>query len=458
MRASRALVACLSASLIAAAAVALVASLRPELVAPRRTVTVAGRTPPRGEGAWLDALRERLGDEVIVAFGAGAPRHFTRRELGVELDVAETMERTSRARATFGAPWSKSRAVDVPLRFRVDRARASAALGALAPEVFKAPKNARLDLTQHTRIDDVVGEALDVARSVDALVSAVDEGEDSFDLFIGRTRAEVTSEALARVDVTKVLSTFETTFTTWGTGAGRAVNIANAASKLDGLVLGAGETLSFNDVVGERSLSRGFTYAPEIVGDELETGVGGGTCQVASTLHAAALFGAMDIVDRRSHGRPSSYTKLGLDATVAWGKVDLRIKNPFAHPVMIHAFLPKPTAVRVELLGGEPQAKVEYKFGINRSDDFFRRITLKPFLKPGAVVKHQKGSRGLAVVSFVTTTYPDGRSVERTYTSDYRPVPEVFWVGPGFDESSMPDLPDGAARVERRGVEAPPPG
>ncbi len=456
MRASRAIIACVSASLVAASAAALVIATRPELVSRRRPVTVDGRVLPADEGAWLDGLRARLGDESIVAFGAGSPRHFTRRELGVELDVAATMDRVARARVAFGAPWTRARAVDVPLTYRVDRARASATLDALSPEVWKAPRNARLDLTRHVRVDDVTGESLDVAASVEALARAVDGGADSFDLAITRVRAEVTSDSLARVDVTKVLATFETTFTTWGTGAGRAVNIANAAGKLDGLLLGPGETLSFNEAVGERTLARGFTYAPEIVGDELETGVGGGTCQVASTLHAAALFGAMDIVDRRSHGRPSSYTKLGLDATVAWGKVDLRIKNPLSHPVMIHAYLPKPTAVRVELLGGEPVAKVEYKYGINRSDDFFRRITLKPYLKPGSITKHQRGSRGLAVVSFVTTTYADGRAVERSYTSDYRPVPEVFWVGPGFDESTIPELPEGAARVERRGVEAPP--
>ncbi|MCC6649296.1 MAG: VanW family protein [Polyangiaceae bacterium] len=456
MRPARLLLATLSVGLIAAAGAAVAGVARPELVARRRAVTVDGRVVPHDDGAWLEALRARLGDEQLVAFGAGSPRLFSRRELGVELDVADMMERVRRARQAFGAPWASSRSVEVPPRFRVDRARAASVLEPIAKEVWRAPVNARLDLAHHVRVDDVPGEALDVPRSVEALLVAVDDGADSFDLSVTRTRAEVTSDALARVDVSKVLSTFETTFTTWGSGAGRAVNIANAAGKLDGLVLGAGETLSFNEIVGERTLARGFTYAPEIVGDELETGVGGGTCQVASTLHAAALFGAMEIVDRRSHGRPSSYTKLGLDATVAWGKVDLRIKNPYPHPVMIHAFLPKATAVRVELLGGEPQAKVDYKYGINRSDDFFRRITMKRFLKPGAVMKHQKGSRGLAVVSFVTTTYADGRATERSYTSDYRPVPEVFWVGPGFDEATMPELPEGAARIERRGVDAPP--
>ncbi len=427
---------------------------------PGPRVTVDGREPPRRRGdlgAWLDGIRARRaldplavgadGDWVIAEQGA----------LGVELDVAATQARVA---AVLDAPvWERvarrHERIDVPLSFRVDVEKAKTTLAALAPKLHRAPVSAKLDLQNRLRIADVPGRELDVEATTESLRDAARAGETTADARLHPIRAGVTLDDLAKVEVEKVLSSFETTFTTWGTGAGRAVNIANAARRLDGLVLQPGESLSFNEVVGERSLERGFTYAPEIVGDELEMGVGGGTCQVASTLHAAAVFGALDVVDRRSHGRPSSYTKLGLDATVAWGKVDLKLRNPFPFPVLLHAYLPKPTVVRVEVLGGEPQAKVEYKYAINRSDDFFRRITLKPFLPKGTIVRHQKGNRGFAVVSFVTTTYADGRVLERSYFSEYRPVPEVLWVGPGFDEEALPELPDGAKRVERRGLPKP---
>jgi vancomycin resistance protein YoaR len=264
--------------------------------------------------------------------------------------------------------------------------------------------------------------------------------------------ARIREADLVAVDVSRAVATFETTFSLIGTGAGRAVNIRRAASKIDGLVLAPGQVLSFNDVVGPRSIENGFTLAPEIQGDELQTGVGGGTCQVSSTLHAASLFATLEIVDRQSHSRLSSYTKPGLDATVSYPTTDLKIRNTLSFPVMIHAWLPKPTSVRVDLLGGDPVAAVEYAYGMGHAEDFVRRVYVKPELPPGKRIKRQKGARGYGVTSIVTMRFPGGRVEERRYFSGYRPSPEVFWVSPGYDEREMPPLPEHAKGIEQRGA------
>jgi len=260
---------------------------------------------------------------------------------------------------------------------------------------------------------------------------------------------------LAQVDVSKVLSSFETSF--GGTGRGRAVNIAKAAEYLNGLVIGPGQTISFNEVVGNRTTERGFVMAPVIRDDELEPGLGGGTCQVASTVHAAAVYAAMDVVQRRSHSRPSGYAPLGLDATVIYGEVDLKLKNPFATPLILHAFLPTPTKLRVEFLGRDPVAKVEHTYAVIRAHDFYRRVWTKPFLQPGKTLRRQKGKKGYDVVSVVKIAYPGGRVEEKRYFSGYRPVPEVFWVAPDADLAELPELPDGVERVEVNGVKNDPP-
>jgi vancomycin resistance protein YoaR len=258
----------------------------------------------------------------------------------------------------------------------------------------------------------------------------------------------VTIDDLVRVAVERVVSAYETTFVTWGVGVGRSVNIRDAAERLDGAVLAPGEVFSFNDRVGPRTLERGFALAPEIQGDEMTTGVGGGTCQVSSTLHAAALFGALEIVERQPHSRPSSYTQMGLDATVSYPSADLKLRNTLPYPIMIHAFLPKPTAVRIELLGGDPIAKVDYKYGVSNTEDFVRRIKVMPNLPPGKRVRHQKGSRGYDVTSFATIRFDDGRVEERRWYSGYRPAPEVFWVAPGTADDDLPPLPEHAKGVE----------
>ncbi len=409
--------------------------------------------------AWLTALAARRAAEPMAVGAGGAWRGAPLRELGVEVDVRATAAALAEARAlTLRQRWAlRNQTVEVALRFRVQGASFSATLGDLAPRVRQEPVPARLDLENHTRIDDVPGRQLDPQGTLAAVVDAATHHRVLAPVATRELRAAITASDLAAVDVSKTMSAYETTFATWGTGFGRSANIRAAARWLDGTLIAPGATISFNDVVGARTLKRGFTFAPEIVGDELETGIGGGTCQVASTLHAAALYGALDVVERHAHGRASSYTQMGMDATVAYGAVDLRIRNPFDFPVVVHAYLPKPTQIRVELLGAEPQATVGYVYSSRKTDDFFRRITYKPSLPAGTTTRHQKGSPGFMVYSYVTTKFTDGRVTKRSYASEYHPVPEVYWVGPGASETALPEPGEGVLRTERRGLPEEPP-
>ena len=75
-------------------------------------------------------------------------------------------------------------------------------------------------------------------------------------------------------------------------------------------------------------------------------------------------FGAMRIAERWAHGRPSGYTRMGLDATVSYPSKDLRFVNSLPYPVILHVFVPKTGLVRAEVLGGTPVAKVEYRYGM----------------------------------------------------------------------------------------------
>ena len=180
-----------------------------------------------------------------------------------------------------------------------------------------------------------------------------------------------------------------------------------------------------------------------IQGDELKDGYGGGTCQVSSTLHVAALFATLEVVERQSHSRPSSYTQVGLDATVSFPLADLKLRNVLPYPIMIHAFLPRPSAVRVEILGGKPIAKVEYTYGVANPEDYDRRVEVKSSLRPGQRVLHQKGIRGFDVTSLVRIHYFDGRTEERHYFSGYRPAPKMSGWLQIMTFPSYPPCPSG---------------
>ncbi len=427
---------------------------------------LAGRVAPAGRALepWVAEVGERLRARPVNVSLPEGVEEASLGELGLEFDAVATAERVRAAGrlgafARLGALFGRSPSrPDVRPAWRLDAERARARLEALKARVDREPVNARVDLVQHERLDEVPGRELDVAETLARLEALPHEAGDVLVPALRERPAAVTASMLGAVDVRKVLSSFETTFSRRGKVAGRAVNIAVAAAKLDGLVVGPGETVSFNRVVGPRTQEAGFTHAPEIFDDEMKDGIGGGTCQVASTLHAAAVYGALEMVERRSHSRPSAYAPLGLDATVVDGAVDLKIRNPHAFPLLIHAYLPRPTVLRVELLGADAPAHVEYRFaGSGRGEDFVRRLTFKPELAAGEFVRKQRGHRGQTVVSRVLFRWADGRVVERSYKSDYHAVPEVLWVGPGVDEATLPEVPAGAIGVERRGLPSPAP-
>ena len=111
-----------------------------------------------------------------------------------------------------------------------------------------------------------------------------------------------------------------------------------------------GETFSFNDRVGERTAQKGYQMAPAIAGGTTFDEIGGGVCQVSSTLFNAAAMSDMTIVNRSPHAWPSSYIDKGLDATVNWPNLDFSFRNNRETPVFIIAGYAK-RKVTVEIYG-----------------------------------------------------------------------------------------------------------
>lgn len=114
----------------------------------------------------------------------------------------------------------------------------------------------------------------------------------------------------------------------------RTVNLVLSARAVHGTVLKPGEVFSFNETVGPRTAERGYRYAPVVVGDHMEPDIGGGICQVSTTLFNAAALAGMEFREWRNHGIPVKYADPGRDAGVAWGYMDLRIRNNLSGPVV----------------------------------------------------------------------------------------------------------------------------
>jgi hypothetical protein len=134
-----------------------------------------------------------------------------------------------------------------------------------------------------------------------------------------------------------VLGSFTTTLA--GSRPERTANVRLAVDALDGLVLEPGQVLSFDAVVGPRSLERGYQPAPVILHETRQLQTGGGVCQVASTLFVAGLLSGLSSVERSRHSSPVDYIALGEDATIAWGAKDLKIRNDTGQRVRLRMFV-----------------------------------------------------------------------------------------------------------------------
>lgn len=119
----------------------------------------------------------------------------------------------------------------------------------------------------------------------------------------------------------------------------RSQNILLAAEAINNTVVFPGETFSFNTIVGNRTAARGYLRAPIIVRGELSEGIGGGICQVSSTLFNAIDNAGLRVVERYSHSRRVPYVPSGRDATVSWYGPDFRFTNKYSEPVLIRAVI-----------------------------------------------------------------------------------------------------------------------
>jgi vancomycin resistance protein YoaR len=421
----------------------------------RAPVTLEGHRLPSdvAPATWISRIAARIEEREAYLLLPEGPRPTSFEELGIELDVGTTLTRIAR---TLPSPTFRDRVrtfggravdpQDVIPAFAFDSARARAFLEELAPILRRDPVDARLDLAEHRRIPDEPGRELDVEGTLAAIEAGERRDLAMFEVRFRSLPPAITEESLLAVDVTRVLASFETDFSK--KSRSRVPNIRQAAEYLNGVVIDPGGVLSFNRVVGPRTFERGFRNAPVIVQDELEPGLGGGVCQVASTLFAAAMLGGLEIVTRRSHSRPSGYAPLGLDAVVIYPEVDLKLRNPYPLPVIVHATIPDDKHFRVELLGLNPPGKFEHFFGVEKRDPFARRVAVKADFRSGKVDRRQEGYAGYDGASLLRLTRPDGTRESHSYRSQYYPVPEVYWIAADVDPATLPPLPEGALGVE----------
>ena len=200
-------------------------------------------------------------------------------------------------------------------------------------EIYKEAQDAYITqepLTVHPNVNGI-----DFAISMEDAKKLLEEDKEEYSIPLKITIADKTVNDLGEDAFPNVLGTFTTRYD--ASNKNRSNNISLASEKIDGTVIMPGETFSYNQTVGKRTIDAGYKEAGAYAGGKVVQEVGGGICQVSSTLYNAVLYANLEIVDRSNHYFETSYVDPGRDATVSWGSVDFKFKNNRKYPIKIEA-------------------------------------------------------------------------------------------------------------------------
>ena len=223
-------------------------------------------------------------------------------------------------------------------------------------EVYKEPVNAYYKTTPRKIYKEQEG--LDFAISIEEAKKILSEDKVEYEIPLKKTRPQITLTDLDEGAYPDLLSTFTTYY---GTGdVNRNTNIALAAKSINNVVLMPGEVFSYNTLIGDCSTKNGYRAATIYLNGELSTGVGGGICQVSTTLYNAVLRSNLEIVQRRNHSLGVTYVPAGQDAMVSIGTSDFQFKNNREYPVKVVAYTGK-GSVTCQIYGLKNDTEYEVK-------------------------------------------------------------------------------------------------
>ncbi len=319
---------------------------------------------------------------------------------------------------------------DISLNYSYDTEYIKSKLEAISKEIDQEAKDATIALKDKVFVitDEVEGKKLDIDSSYDLIREQFEKQEAaSVELVVDVTRPEIKRADLENIKDN--LGEYSTKFN--AADVDRTHNIKIATSSASGILIKPGEVYSVDRIVGPRLAKYGYKEANVIINNELVPGIGGGVCQVSSTMYNAALLSNMKIVERKNHSLPSSYIPMGRDATISEGYIDLKFQNTTQYPIYIHGEV-NGSWVKFSIYGrnDNPGRAVKIKTEVVKKTDPQIKIIEDPTLPVGTEVEEKKAYTGYVVRSYrIVTENGVEVSSEELPQSVYRVVNGVKKVG-----------------------------
>lgn len=272
---------------------------------------------------------------------------------------------------------------------------------------------------------DSSGIKLDKEAATDVVARAAGSGRNFVQLPIVTDPPEITSQDCAGINT--LLSSFTTPFNAGKRG--RTHNLTLGARAISGRIVMPSQVFSCNDTIGPRLEGTGFQMAQVYIKGELVDGIGGGICQVSSTLFNAVLLAGLKVIERSPHPETVPYVAAGRDATVAYGHKDFRFQNTSTMPIGIVTMV-RGSHLTVQVYGSAQDKKAVKIFsGKLRRMAAGSKTVVDATLAPGARKVVEKGVRGGDVVLYRKMVGPDGKDIIDAFHSRYAPHKAVIAVG-----------------------------
>lgn len=303
-------------------------------------------------------------------------------------------------------------------------------------EICKEPKDAYYTKEPFAVYPEVKGISFDIEKAKEIL----SQDKQEYVIKLTVTNPKVTLDKIGPEAFPNKLGTFTTRYDV--SDKDRSTNLQLACNKINGTVVLSGDTFSYNKVVGARTEGAGYKNAKVYESGKVVDGIGGGICQISSTLYNAVLMSNLEIVERKNHQFITSYVPAGRDATVVYGMTDFKFKNTRKYPVRIVATA-KDGIATVSIYGIKEDAEYEFKFTTKTvaTIPYTTEYVDDSTLPTGTEKVIQKGTNGLKTETYITKTL-NGKTVSTTLLSKdtYSAMTRIVKRGTGA--SSVPQTKD----------------
>ncbi len=401
-------------------------------------IPVGGLTPREAEAVLAHRLEALMERPLYLHYGSEVWQEAPR-AIGIEIDLSGTIAKAyavgreggwvRRLNEQLAAAW---RGIESQVEIKVDQARFDAWLQDFARRVERPPKDAGFAVRAGGDVV-VIPSEMGYRLASDGLAqriarAAVDPYARAVRVTVNPVEPAWTTVDAEALGIRKQIASFTTRF--HPADVNRTANIYVAAQALDGTILRPGELFSFNQRVGPRVEAAGYKEAPVIINGELVPDIGGGVCQVSTTLYGAVLLAGLKVDARTPHSIPVSYVPMGLDAAVVYDAVDFRFQNNTSGHLLVRAWVEQ-DRLTVALYGEGPADRpvgLETEIVEVIAAPMVRVV--RPELAGGEQRIVRAGREGYRVRVWRVIETPEGIKKRELVSRSYYPARErVIWVG-----------------------------